>query len=106
MLVAAEQIARNGMADEGLLCQYLLRTTEYTEASAEIRSAALVMIARLFLEDPVDTPEEFEDCKKFRDRLKIMLSENSLTETDRCYAIAALSCCARCRLQVLVCRRA
>lgn len=94
--MAESREEQGGMTgNESLLYRYVLRNIDPSTVSEELRSYALVLIARLFLENPVDTPEEIEDSKAFRDRLVAILGEstNAVDQHNRLYVLSALGCC-------------
>ncbi len=79
---------------EELLRRYLLRHTDEKVVSMDIRGYALILIMRLFLENPADAPQEIADSEEFRERLESMLAECSQTaeQAELLSTISALSC--------------
>ena len=86
---------REDLEIEALLERYLLRHSYPDRVSKRLYKYAMVLIMRIFLENPVDTPREIADSKRFRDRLEATLSGPSTRsqKPELLYAISALSCC-------------
>lgn len=91
----AKELSRKASETASLLSRFLLRKTDLQYAHKKQRVYSLILIARLFLENPVDTSAELADSQLFRNRLEILIKSLSL-QNDRdelLYTISALSCC-------------
>lgn len=92
---------------QALLSRYLIRQTNTRHAHQRQRVYSLILIARLFLENPVDSLPEISDSLIFRTRLESIL-KNPAVEKSReelLYAISALSCCGTFKSAVLLSER-
>ena len=96
LLRKARKHTSAGASDmESLLSRYLVRQTDVHYAHTKQRVYSLILIARIFLENPVDSALETPDSLLFRKRLESIVKEPQ-SETQReeiLYAISGLSCC-------------
>ena len=98
LLAAATHMRREGYGEDPWVHWFFERTASRLLAdraaeSAALRSEAILLIARLCYERPVETPEDLARTARFRDHVRLAWRDEELGDIDRLYALSALGGC-------------
>ena len=93
LLIAARRVSTVGLGSDRLLQAFLVEALQRYEREPGAGDELLVLVARLFLEEPVSDSAQREEARPFRTTLTEVLFDKDRRLGDRLLAISALSGC-------------